>query len=338
MGNFAREIEEEYRSRFWSGILEPVVEAWFQDEIAPQAAYREIKTLAKKVVKERFGQPPAKPAVVHDNSLGKFLLIAGLVAAFLGLGILGFALYEEGQPVWFGVISLVASIALLAYSKARWMTLEKSRELAELAHQNFLSEHKAARVKVVNEVVLLWIMVLHHDLAFMVKVPARLRDQFAQRSQEQESLTFSQWSDEIHEWQSEPEFPAFPNSIPEGISHKSYEEYCCEALRSWGYLEAKTTRYSRDGGIDIEGPAVVAQCKHYAGSVGVKDIREIFGIAAHMKKTAAVFTSGSYTAEAIRFANEAGVALIFLDEVSGSSKALNVYAKELVSAKTERRS
>jgi hypothetical protein len=168
---------------------------------------------------------------------------------------------------------------------------------------------------------------LHLAIARQLGVPARLAEGFASASQTHKSELRNSWAAEIDEWIRQPEFPPSPNPTESQISHQAYEEFCSEMLQSWGYLDAVVTRYTRDGGIDIEASELVVQCKHYTGSVGVREIREIFGIAAHKSKTAVVFCAGSFTAEAKTFAGAAGVGLFQLSELSGTAKSLNGIAR-----------
>lgn len=88
-----------------------------------------------------------------------------------------------------------------------------------------------------------------------------------------------------------------------------------------GYVNARVTKRSYDGGIDVFGSRLkegieesfIAQCKR-TDSVGVKVAREIFGVlAAHEKVSSGyVITSGTFTEECLRFAS-ANPKLILID-------------------------
>jgi restriction system protein len=71
-----------------------------------------------------------------------------------------------------------------------------------------------------------------------------------------------------------------------------------------------------DGGVDLRlrknGQVVFVQCKHWkARSVGVKVVRELFGVmAAKHVKHGSVVTYGEFTPEAREFAKANSIALI----------------------------
>ena len=93
-------------------------------------------------------------------------------------------------------------------------------------------------------------------------------------------------------------------------------EAVCERLFAQGGFEARTQSHGADGGVDIwlyskniEGPAAVVQCKHWIGkSVGVKELREFFGVMASKGLKRGTFaTSSTFTPAAIEFARENGI-------------------------------
>jgi restriction system protein len=93
-------------------------------------------------------------------------------------------------------------------------------------------------------------------------------------------------------------------------------EAVCEALFAQAGFETRSQSHGADGGVDIwlhsanaQGPAAVVQCKHWQGKpVGVKEIREFFGVmAAHKLKRGTYATTSSYTADAQAFAKDNGI-------------------------------
>jgi hypothetical protein len=94
------------------------------------------------------------------------------------------------------------------------------------------------------------------------------------------------------------------------ISPQEAEEFCAAWLRSLGFLDAQVTRFSRDGGIDVESQYLCAQVKHQVAPVGVKAVRELFGVAVHEKKTPVFFALSDYTLEAKTFATKVGMPII----------------------------
>lgn len=101
-------------------------------------------------------------------------------------------------------------------------------------------------------------------------------------------------------------------------------------MRHLGVLDARVTRLSRDGGVDVESDAFVCQVKNYQGSVSVMEVRALFGVAASVHKHALIFTSGSLTTDAAEFAERVGIAVLHYKAVDGSLHGLNNLAVRAV--------
>lgn len=93
-------------------------------------------------------------------------------------------------------------------------------------------------------------------------------------------------------------------------------EAMCEALFAQAGFETRSQSHGADGGVDIwlhsanaQGPVAVVQCKHWQGkAVGVKEIREFFGVmASHQLKRGTYATTSTYTADAQQFAKDNGI-------------------------------
>lgn len=93
-------------------------------------------------------------------------------------------------------------------------------------------------------------------------------------------------------------------------------EAVCEKLFGQGGFETKSQSHGADGGVDIwlhsrnaEGPVAVVQCKHWQGkAVGVKELREFFGVMASHKLARGTYaTTSTYTADAQQFAKDNGI-------------------------------
>lgn len=93
-------------------------------------------------------------------------------------------------------------------------------------------------------------------------------------------------------------------------------EAVCEKLFGQAGFETKSQSHGADGGVDIwlrsrnaEDPVVVVQCKHWRGkAVGVKELREFFGVMASHKLTRGTYaTTSTYTADARQFAKDNGI-------------------------------
>ena len=100
------------------------------------------------------------------------------------------------------------------------------------------------------------------------------------------------------------------------MSWKEFELLCGEAFRRKGYQIEETGLGGADGGIDLilrsREERVLVQCKRWKTfKVGVREVRELFGILAADPADRAIFiTSGTYTAEARAFAKGKPLQLI----------------------------
>jgi restriction system protein len=93
-------------------------------------------------------------------------------------------------------------------------------------------------------------------------------------------------------------------------------EAVCEALFAQAGFRTESQSHGADGGVDIwlysanaVGPVAIAQCKHWTKKpVGVKDMREFFGVmASHQLKRGTYATTSNYTEEAMKFAKANGI-------------------------------
>lgn len=93
-------------------------------------------------------------------------------------------------------------------------------------------------------------------------------------------------------------------------------EAVCEALFGQAGFETRSQTQGADGGVDIwlysrhaEGPAAIVQCKHWQGTpVGVKEVREFFGVmASHKLQRGTYATTSVFTADAQQFAKANGI-------------------------------
>lgn len=90
-------------------------------------------------------------------------------------------------------------------------------------------------------------------------------------------------------------------------------EAVCEALFAQAGFRTTSQTHGADGGVDIwlysknaEGPAAIAQCKHWnTRPVGVKEVREFFGVmASHQIKRGTFATTSTFTPDAAKFAKD----------------------------------
>ncbi|MDP9880529.1 restriction system protein [Variovorax boronicumulans] len=92
-------------------------------------------------------------------------------------------------------------------------------------------------------------------------------------------------------------------------------EALCEALYAQAGFTTRSQSHGADGGVDIwlqsrhsDVPRIV-QCKHWQSkAVGVKEMREFFGVmASHQLKSGTYVTSSTFSAEAAAFAKANGI-------------------------------
>jgi restriction system protein len=107
------------------------------------------------------------------------------------------------------------------------------------------------------------------------------------------------------------------------LSWQQFEELVGEAYRRQGYRVVENDSAGPDGGVDLllykNGARFLVQCKHWKiKKIGVKTIREIFGLISAEKATGGiVITSGDYTRDALEFARGKALELVNGKELAG---------------------
>lgn len=117
-----------------------------------------------------------------------------------------------------------------------------------------------------------------------------------------------------------------------GLSWRGFERQLAEVYRQKGYQVEETGGGGPDGGVDLklrkDGCTTVVQCKHWkTWKVNVKPVRELFGVMTAEGADSAIFiASGSYTSDALKFAEGKPIELIdrngFLDLVRSFQREL----------------
>jgi restriction system protein len=120
------------------------------------------------------------------------------------------------------------------------------------------------------------------------------------------------------------------------LSWKQFEELVGEALRRRGYQVLENPSQGADGGVDLRlrknGKLVFVQCKHWKSrSVGVKIVRELYGVMAAKKATNGIVVSGgNFTKEAKEFTQGKPIVLMggyqLLKLISEVQKSANISA------------
>jgi hypothetical protein len=148
------------------------------------------------------------------------------------------------------------------------------------------------------------------------------------------------FSDEIQNWTipipsvEDQENVPKPSPQPYGVSHEGAESLVKDWMLYLGMPSAEVTRYSGDGGVDVASSTYVAQVKNYRDLVGVQAIREILGVAVAEGKKPLFFTSGSFTSEALSFAEKANIPLFIYDAAKGNLERVNTAAENLYSQRS----
>jgi SNF2 family DNA or RNA helicase len=101
------------------------------------------------------------------------------------------------------------------------------------------------------------------------------------------------------------------------MSPGEFERVVKDLIRSFGYPNAKVTRRTHDGGVDVissrntpDGVVrVVAQCKRYKGTVGVEIARALMGVVAADAaiEKGYLVTTGEFTSECAAFCEKTGL-------------------------------
>lgn len=124
-------------------------------------------------------------------------------------------------------------------------------------------------------------------------------------------------------WQPHGPRPLAPS---QAMSPRDAEVYVAAYMRFYGATGVAETRYSRDGGIDVDAKDFVAQVKHQESNVGVKALREFYGVATATKKTPLFFTKHGYTKDALEFAHSNAMALfVYLPHLQGVNEESKKY-------------
>ena len=118
------------------------------------------------------------------------------------------------------------------------------------------------------------------------------------------------------------------NDSIQDLTWYEFEELTGEAFRRLGYEVERTGAGGNDGGIDLvlwrDGEKTLVQCKHWKiQRVGVCPIRELMGVVAREQAANGIMvTSGTYTAEAIAFAQSTKLTLIAGDELTNMIRSV----------------
>jgi restriction system protein len=117
-----------------------------------------------------------------------------------------------------------------------------------------------------------------------------------------------------------------------GLTWQEFENLAGEIFRARGYAVENCGGGGADGGVDLRlsrnGETTIVQCKRWkVFKVGVKPIRELFGVMAAEGADRGIFaSSGTYTQEALRFAEGKSLELIDGAQFAEMAKAFQSHA------------
>lgn len=118
-------------------------------------------------------------------------------------------------------------------------------------------------------------------------------------------------------------------------------EYLARDWMAWlGATGADVSQATRDGGADVVADHFIAEVKHRAVPSSPDLVRQIFGVATVEEKKALFFSLSGYTADAVQFADRAGVALFVYHFGNGTlaakSRAARIAIRDGLGALVER--
>ena len=119
------------------------------------------------------------------------------------------------------------------------------------------------------------------------------------------------------------------HGIGTGADWQQAERVAAAALRQFGFDDAATTKSGADEGLDVEGRSVAGQVKYTARPVGRPVLQQLVG-AAHGRVTVC-FARAGYTAQALAFAEQVGMAL-FEIALPSTVRPVSSAAREMAAA------
>jgi hypothetical protein len=107
------------------------------------------------------------------------------------------------------------------------------------------------------------------------------------------------------------------------------EQVAAEWMRHLGFDDARCTGAGADGGVDVRSRRAVAQVKAQLTPVGRPELQALYGVARSEGRAPLFFSLMAYTAAALAWADEVGMALFRFDH-AGLVEPVNVAAEALI--------
>lgn len=116
------------------------------------------------------------------------------------------------------------------------------------------------------------------------------------------------------------------------ISTPHQAELNAQALmRSWGFRDAVATTGGADGGIDVRSNRGLAQVKFKGAVAGRPELNQLYGARGTGTEQLIFFSASGYSAQAIEYADQVGIALFTYDPV-GAAEAVNPAARRVLAS------
>jgi len=109
------------------------------------------------------------------------------------------------------------------------------------------------------------------------------------------------------------------------------EQVAAEWMRHLGFDDARCTGAGADGGVDVRSREAVAQVKAQLTPVARPELQALYGVARSEGRAPLFFSLMTYTAAALAWADEVGMALFRFDH-AGLVEPVNAAAEELMAA------
>ena len=135
----------------------------------------------------------------------------------------------------------------------------------------------------------------------------------------------------IPPWEDSSEIERWSQSLLNELEWKRFEQVISHFYKLRGF-RSKVTRMGADGGVDVvlyeehsQTPHTLIQCKSWSQKVGVKPIRELFGVmAADGIKNGIFATTSEYTGEARQWAEGKSIQLLSGASIVGMFNGLEI--------------
>jgi hypothetical protein len=122
-----------------------------------------------------------------------------------------------------------------------------------------------------------------------------------------------------------------PQKLPFGVSPRGAELYVAEWLKFLNFVEIEITPPRRDGGYDLRAEGYIVEVKNWNRDwVGVSAVREIYGVATHLKAKPMIFSRGFLSADALAFSESAQVSVFLFNAEEALLQAGNSWATQII--------